>query len=227
LSDSDTRAGLSELQACIGHRFEDISLLVCALTHRSASQIHMERLEFFGDSVLSMAISEYLFRQFPDADEGQLSRWRAYLVCSASLKRVALFWHLHNHVCVGGGERDGKGNIRSVSIVGNSVEATIGAVFIDGGWRAATEVVQAAWSALLRELPSGDMRDSKTRLQEFTQSQGWNLPDYHSTDRGAGMTPRFTVCCFVQGELVGKGVGNRKKEAETAAAEQAWEQLEK
>jgi len=227
LNNPDTTPELSTLQTCIGHQFDNTNLLVRALTHRSASQDHLERLEFLGDAVLSLVISEQLFRQFRDVDEGQLSRWRAYLVCGASLKRIARVWHLQSYVRVGNGERDSGGNIRSESITGNAVEAIIGAAFIDAGWKVAKHVVQEAWAGLLHDLPSGDMRDSKSRLQELTQARGLGLPDYRSIDRGAGSSPRFTVCCLVRGESVGKGAGDRKKEAEIKAAEQAWKQLQK
>jgi len=227
LNDTDVITELSALQACVGHQFDNSNLLVRALTHRSASLDHLERLEFLGDAVLSLVISEQLFRQFRDVDEGQLSRWRAYLVCGSSLKRIARLWHLQKYVRVGNGERDSGGNIRSESITGNAVEATIGAVFIDAGWEAAKHVVQEAWAGLLHDLPSGDMRDSKSRLQELTQAKGWGLPDYQSSDQGIGSSPRFTVCCFVRGESVGSGAGARKKEAEIKAAEQAWKHLRK
>lgn len=226
MNNSDAIPGLSALQDCIGHQFDNTNLLVRALTHRSASQPHLERLEFLGDAVLSLVISEQLFRQFRDADEGQLSRWRAYLVCGSSLKRIARDWHLQSYVRVGNGERDNGGNIRSESIAGNAVEAIIGAAFIDAGWEVAKHVVQEAWAGLSQDLPSGDMRDSKSRLQELTQARGQGLPDYHSIDQGVGKSPRFSVCCFVRGKSVGSGAGNRKKEAEIKAAEQALKHLQ-
>ncbi len=214
-----------ELQKNLGYSFVDSTLLTRALTHPSASPDHLERLEFLGDTVLAMAVSEYLYQQFPEAREGQLSRWRAHLVCADSLKRIAGGWHLHTCLHVGCGERNPDGSVRSESILADAVEAVIGAVFLDSGWAAAKQVVLNTWADLLTDLSSEDMRDAKSMLQEYTQSEAWGLPEYRSTDLGIGNSPRFTACCYIQGKQLGEGSGERKKLAESKAAEQVLQRL--
>jgi len=212
------------LQKRIGYNFSDTALLDRALTHRSVSQTHMERLEFLGDSVLGLVISEYLHHKFPEEDEGNLSRMRASVVRREGLLKVAESWDLFSCLNVGEGERHGRG-VKSVSIAANAVEAIIGAVFSDGGWLVARQVVLQAWEPLLRMMGRGDLRDAKSRLQELTQSEGWGLPTYQVTDLGAGQTPRFQARCRVRDKQMGMGTGARKKNAEINAAEQALERL--
>jgi len=213
---------LKALQNVIGYQFVDCNLLKRALTHRSASTEHMERLEFLGDAVLGLVIAEYLHHEFHQYSEGELSRMRAALVRRESLLKVATLWGLADYLHVGEGERHG-GRLKAPSIAANAVESIIGAVFEDGGWGAARSLVLAEWRQLLEKTDLDDVRDAKSRLQEFTQGRGWGLPEYRVTDHGVGKTPRFTAVCSVNGELLGKGSGNRKKSAELAAAEKAWE----
>lgn len=222
--DKATHPG-ARLEALLGHRFHDGSLLRQALTHTSAELPHMERLEFLGDAVLDMVVAEELYRRFPLEKEGRLTLMRATLVCRAGLLKVARDWGIDPLLIVGQGERDGAGRIRSESICANAVEAVIGALFLDAGWDAARSVVLRAWSEQLRRADQADGRDAKTRLQEYTQSRGWGLPEYAVSDRGVGSTPRFTAVCSVNGRDAGKGSGERKKTAETEAAEQAWNTL--
>jgi len=215
-----------DIEARIGHAFSQPALLERALTHSSASATHMERLEFLGDAVLGLVVSEYLHTTFPDMDEGALSRMRAALVRRESLSVIAGQWQLAPVLCVGDGERDSAGNIKSPSILANAVEAIIGAVFMDGGWEAARAVVRTAWRDLFSHADTADARDAKTRLQEYTQAQGWGLPEYAVTDAGAGVSPRFMAECRVNGRLLGRGSGDRKKEAEMQAAAQACERVQ-
>ncbi len=212
------------LQKRLDYRFSDPRLLERALTHRSVSARHMERLEFLGDAVLGLSVAEYLHDHFSEADEGSLSRMRASLVCREGLLSVADTWQLGAAIEVGEGERDA-GGIKSPSILANAVEAVIGAIFSDGGWEAARRVVLKAWQPMLARAGKADQRDAKTRLQELTQGRGWGLPAYQVTDLGAGHSPRFQALCSVQGRQIGIGRGDRKKAAEAAAAEQAWEKL--
>lgn len=185
----------------------------------------MERLEFLGDAVLGMIIAEALYRRFPLEEEGMLTRMRAALVCRAGLLQVASDWDIDPMLRVGPGERDEKGGIRSNSICANAVEAVIGALFLDAGWTVVRDVVTKAWQAQLAVADSADGRDAKTRLQEFTQARDWGLPEYVVTDFGAEHSPRFSARCLVRGEDMGKGVGERKKSAESEAAKQAWQKL--
>jgi ribonuclease-3 len=211
----------TQLERRLGYSFDDPALLARALTHRSASAEHSERLEFLGDAVLGLVIAEQLHQRFADVDEGALSRMRAALVCRDSLLKVARRWKLAELASVGGGERSADGRLRSPSIVANMVEAVIGAVFTDGGWGPARAVVLAAWDEALAEIADGDGRDAKTRLQEWTQAHGWGLPEYVIRDAGVGISPRFLAECHIQGVLQGRGTGARKKDAEQGAAGEA------
>ncbi|RMH60386.1 MAG: ribonuclease III [Zetaproteobacteria bacterium] len=217
---------LQALEDTIGYRFADRALLRRALTHRSAAVEHMERLEFLGDAVLGMAIASLLYARFPALDEGGLSRMRAHLVRREGLLTVADAWSLDRFLRVGEGERSG-GRVRSRSIVANAVEALLGAVYLDGGWEAVQAVIARAWQPLLAQLDPNQVLDAKTRLQEWTQGKGWGLPEYRVEDRGANASPRFFALCLVRGEVRGRGVGERKKQAEFEAARQAWEALQR
>ncbi|ATX82242.1 RNAse III [Mariprofundus ferrinatatus] len=216
------------LEKRVAYSFSDRSLLERALTHRSASiamQVqHMERLEFLGDAVLGLVISEFLHDTFPEKAEGDLSRMRSALVRRESLLEVAAAWRLIPHLIVGDSEKSKQG-IKSPSIAANAVEAVIGAVFEDGGWESARRVVKAAWKPLIVGIGRVDTRDAKSRLQELTQARGWGLPEYELKDNGVGVTPRFEAVCLVQGKVSGSGSGGRKKLAEIEAAEQAWSSL--
>jgi len=218
-------AETSRLEALLGHSFHDAGLLRQALTHTSTGLPHMERLEFLGDAVLDMVIAEDLYRRFPSEEEGRLTRMRAALVCRDGLLRVAAAWDVDPLLSVGPGERDESGSIRSQSICANAVEAVIGALFLDAGWDAVRDAVIRAWSADLQSADQADGRDAKTRLQEFTQSRDWGLPEYVVSDLGVAHSPRFSALCKVRGEEVGRGAGERKKTAETEAAKQAWKTL--
>jgi len=215
-------SSLQAVQRAIGYQFSDGDLLKRALTHRSASTEHMERLEFLGDAVLGLVIAEYLHHQFHQYSEGELSRMRAALVRKESLLKVATLWGLADHLHVGEGERHG-GKLKAPSIAANAVESIIAAVFEDGGWDAVRGLVLSEWQELLEKTDLENVRDAKSRLQEFTQGQGWGLPEYRVSDHGVGKSPRFTALCSVNGEPCGKGSGDRKKSAELAAAEKAWE----
>ncbi|PJA31746.1 MAG: ribonuclease III [Zetaproteobacteria bacterium CG_4_9_14_3_um_filter_53_7] len=214
----------SGLETKIGYSFSDADLLERALTHRSMTELHMERLEFLGDAVLGLVISEYLHGHYPDKPEGKLSRMRSALVRKETLYEVAMGWKLTQYLHVGESERM-VGGIKSPSIAANAVEAVIGAVFQDGGWDAARRLVLQAWQNMLKDIGQVDTRDAKSRLQEFTQAKAWGLPEYELLDRGVGKSPRFEAKCRVNGELAGSGFGERKKIAEIEAAEQAWQQL--
>jgi len=221
--------GVNRLQACIDYSFSDAQLLHRALTHRSVdlagTGMHMERLEFLGDAVLGLVISQYLHATYADKPEGELSRMRSVVVRKQALLEVASAWWLVDYLRVGEGERLVDGGIKSPSIAANAVEALIGAVFEDGGWDAARHVVRRAWKNMLVDIGDIDTRDAKSRLQEFTQARDWGLPEYELSDLGAGVSPRFEASCRVRSELMGTGAGERKKQAESKAAEQAYRKL--
>jgi len=184
-------------------------------------------MEFLGDAVLSLAVSEAVYGLYPDVDEGSLTRLRARLVCREMLRTVARQWRLARCVTVGKGERRADGSLKSEAMLADAVEAVIGAVFLDGGWPAARAVVRAGWAQYLTGDALPDQRDAKTRLQEETQARGWGLPEYTMTDRGPAAASRFEAVCRVRAKRMGVGTGSRKKTAERRAAEQALMNLDR
>lgn len=212
----------------IDYRFHDAGLLAQALTHRSFGPGHYERLEFLGDSLLSMVIAEQLFHARPHASEGDLSRLRSRLVRDVTLAQLALELNLNDHVRLGGGELKSGGFLRP-SILADMIEAIIGAVYLDGGFDAARRVIVELFAERLADLPDADsLKDPKTRLQELLQGRGHELPEYRViSESGADHARHFEVECRA-GSLVDPvraGAGGRRK-AEQAAARLMIEQLD-
>jgi ribonuclease-3 len=220
-SASDT--GLGRLTKQLGYEFTDKSLLRLALTHRSASASHNERLEFLGDSVLGFVVAEMLYTQQPYSSEGDLSRLRASMVSKPALAAHARSLRLGEHLGLGSGESKSGGRDRD-SILADAIEAIIAAVYLDGGLSAATELVKRL-SAL--ETTNGHKasseKDSKTALQELLQARKSALPVYKVVAiDGAAHEQVFRVECRIEGVAeTFDGVGESKKEAEQAAAERA------
>ena len=220
---------MSTLSDALGYSFNDDMLLIRALTHRSLSADHNERLEFLGDSLLNMIISDLLYRQFPDLDEGELSRIRASLVSGKALAAVAAELGLGEHVKLGSGERSSGGHRRS-STLADCVEAILGAVYLDGGMEACRDCIKRWFSSRLANIdPKASHKDAKTRLQEFLQARKQPLPEYRlCATEGKSHQQAFTVACCVtllNNETIATGSSRRK--AEQAAAEQALARLEK
>ena len=212
----------AEVAEAIGHRFARPEMLRAALTHPSLDPTAgMERLEFLGDAVLGAMVSWLLFRLRPELDEGAMTALKAWLVRRERLLHVAEAWRIPEAVRVGVGERTPDGRLRSPSIAADAAEAVIGAVFMDGGWEAAREVIARVWTPMVQAADPEAVLDPKTRLQELTQAKGWGLPEYRVEDRGAGAGLRFHAECWVQGRKWGEGWGARKKDAERAAAREA------
>ena len=214
--------------AGIPYRFEDGRLLEQALTHRSLGPGHYERLEFLGDSLLSMVIAEALFRQRPHAAEGDLSRLRSRLVRDVTLARMARELGLGDHLRLGAGELKSGGFLRE-SILADVVEAIIGAIYLDGGFEAARRVIRELFAERLADLPDADsLKDPKTRLQELLQGRGHALPTYRViSESGADHAKCFEVECRAEGlvEPVRAEAGSRRK-AEQAAARIMFGRLE-
>ncbi len=213
----------SSLEKTIGYHFKDKALLARALTHASKSTQHLERQEFLGDAVLGLTIADYLFQNYPDSAEGDLSKMRANLVCKPALLSIAGQWELARYLNVGDGERSPSGELKSESIAANAVESVIGAVFQDAGWDYARQVVLQAWAKELKQAKPVNLRDAKSQLQEITQAHALGLPVYEIEDLGLNQTPRFQASCYIQKECLGVAQGNRKKEAELNAAKIAIE----
>ncbi|WP_194755807.1 ribonuclease III [Aliidiomarina indica] len=216
-----------QLERRIGYSFNDIGYLQQALTHRSASNAHYERLEFLGDSILSVVIAEALYHQFPKAAEGDLSRMRATLVCGPMLAKIARQFDLGEFLILGPGEMKSGGHRRE-SILSDTVEAIIGAIFLDSNMETAQEMVRQWFQPRLKDIQPGDnQKDPKTRLQEFLQGRQCALPVYEvERTEGQAHNQKFTVRCSI--ELLDEPVlatGTSRRKAEQAAAAQTIELL--
>ena len=222
---------IKDLEEAIGYRFHNISLLQNALTHSSFanerwhnSLLSNERLEFLGDSILGMLVAEYLYRNFPDRPEGELTRMRADMVCEKTLASVAARIHLGDHLMLGHGEEQGGGRSRD-SILADAVESVIAACFLDGGIEAAQKFIR---TFILVEVPVSQMHntDYKTKLQELVQQKKNQVLSYTLTgESGPDHDKHFTVSVSLNGGMVGQGEGRSKKRAEQEAARAAIRNL--
>lgn len=210
-----------------GHEFTNGQLLEAALTHRSASGPHNERLEFLGDAVLGLVIAEAVYQARPDSDEGDLSRLRASLVRKQTLAEIARELGIGPHIQLGQGELKTGGHRRE-SILADATEALIGAVYLDAGFDASRNMILRLYAGRLQDLPSPDeLKDPKTRLQEWLQGQSRALPEYVILDvTGAAHRQEFTVACRLpdSGEET-TAAGRSRRKAEQAAATSMLEKL--
>lgn len=215
----------ADLQARIGYHFDDPKLLERALRHRSAGAPDNERLEFLGDAILDAIVSDRLYRDHTEATEGALTTARASLVRGQTLASVAKRWQLADALVLGRGER-GSGAVRA-SILAGAVEAVIGAVFLDGGFSRARDVVLALLDADLAAVQPGEpQKDAKTRLQELTQARQLGLPVYTTlATSGPAHSRRFQVSCEVEGWGSGEGEAGSRREAEQRAASALLQRL--
>jgi ribonuclease-3 len=208
------------LAASLGYTFNDAGLLLQALTHRSAPGPNNERLEFLGDAILDFVISDEIYRAFSDASEGDLSRLRASLVKKSSLARLATDFGVGDYLILGAGERKSGGHRRN-SILADTLEAIFGAIYLDSDYAAAAAVIKHVFGDRLVEFPSIDeLRDPKTRLQEWLQARGMELPEYKLLQvTGKSHNQRFEIRCSIQlgGQVtVGNGTSRRKAEQDSA-----------
>ncbi|WP_417615957.1 ribonuclease III [Oceanisphaera sp.] len=218
---------LNILQKKLGYTFKDESMLVRALTHRSAGSRHNERLEFLGDSLLSMVIADALFHRFPKVNEGDMSRMRATLVREKTLAELAREFELGEYLILGPGELK-SGGFRRESILADAVEALIGAVYLDAGIERMQTMLLAWYEERLNGIQPGiEQKDPKTRLQELLQGKRKPLPTYTVVNViGEAHNQKFTVHCQIDGlpePIIGLGTSRRK--AEQSAAEHALEVL--
>ncbi len=217
------KAVATPLEQTIGYRFSDPVLLERALTHISALKGAQgrigsyQRLEFLGDHVLGLAISEMLFAAFPKADEGELSRRLADLVRRETCAEVAGVVDLGASLRLGTSEIRAGGRSR-VAILADVCESLIGAIFLDGGYEAALAFVQRFWAERMRK-PARPLRDPKTVLQEWAQARGLPTPSYHEIERtGPHHDPEFRVAVSLPERAPAEGKGRSKRAAEQAAA---------
>ena len=207
----------------------DSSLFKAALTHRSVGKENNERLEFLGDAVLGLVIAKLLYERFPEYEEGDLSRMRAHLVCKSKLAALAKEANLGDYLHLGSGEKRSGGHCRS-SILADSLEAFIGAVYLLKGFDYAGGFLTALYEKEFDQLPRAhELKDPKTRLQEYLQSKQINVPQYTVIGEwGEGNEKRFKVECSVI-ELSLKTVGEEasKKKAEQISAREMLKEIEK
>ena len=211
-----------ELQQRLEYKFHDLTRLTRALSHRSCGNLNNERLEFLGDAVLGFVVTEFLYLEFPEVREGDLSRMRSYIVRAESLAQVAKQLQLGQDLLLGQGEMKSGGHRRD-SILGDTVEALIGAVYLDSGLNEAKNCILRWFKPLLDAIehvtPS---KDPKTALQEFLQQRGHPVPQYELIETGGEAHSRlFTVSCEIDflGCLFTATASSRRK-AEQMVAEQ-------
>lgn len=215
------------LEAKFSYRFKNAELFQQALTHRSATKRNNERLEFLGDAVLDFVASEVVYHARPLATEGDLSKLRASLVRDESLAALALHMGLGEHLVLGGGEQKTGGHRRE-SILADALEAIFGAIFLDGGFDAAKTAINQVYADRYATLPDvADLRDPKTRLQEWLQARKQALPEYDLVDvSGKDHKQKFVVECRVpENSAVTSGESTTRRKAEQKAARKMIEVL--
>ncbi|PQJ95514.1 ribonuclease III [Chromatium okenii] len=215
------------LALILGYSFQSIELFEQALTHRSAGTLNNERLEFLGDALIGFLIAEVLSEKFPDANEGTLSRMRASLVKRESLAELARKLKLGDYLRLGAGELRTGGHARD-SILADALEAVLGAIYLDGGFTAARQVVLALFADRLNATSATQSgKDPKTQLQEWLQSRRRALPEYVVvTVAGDQHNQSFTVRCQLSDALIySLGTGSSRRRAEQSAAELMLEQI--
>lgn len=216
---------IGRLAERLGHSFSQSEILRQALTHRSYSTQHSERLEFLGDSLVNCAIANELYKKYPSLEEGSLSRLRALLVNQSSLASIASELEIGNCLLLGEGELKSGGNYRP-SILADALEAVVGAVFIDGGFPAVQAVVQRIFKGALDAIdPENSGKDAKTQLQELMQSRRLPLPQYDVVAiHGEAHQQNFEVACIIPTlKIRSHGSGTSRRRAEQEAARQAYE----
>lgn len=214
---------LDQLQRALAYQFKDIALLSQALTHRSKGSTNNERLEFLGDSILGFVAADLLYSQFQQSPEGHLSRFRASLVKKETLAELAREFSLGDYLRLGSGELK-SGGFRRDSILADGMEAIFGAMYLDGGLVEARKLIERCLSSRLEKLSvESDLKDPKTRLQEYLQARRLTLPEYTVTEtHGDAHEQEFEVQCTVEGlKQPVKGEGSSRRKAEQAAAELA------
>ncbi|HEX8756439.1 MAG TPA: ribonuclease III [Steroidobacteraceae bacterium] len=209
------------MRSRLGYEPRDPALFRAALTHRSAPGPNNERLEFLGDAVVNLVVAHHLYGAFPQATEGDLSRLRARVVSGEPLAEVAASLSLGEALQLGSGELK-TGGFRRQSILADALEAIFGALYLDGGLAVAEAVIERLFGPLIAALPAPhELKDAKTRLQEYLQSRGLALPRYKvQRVEGEAHAQTFHVLCEVPGlRLAAEGCGSSRRRAEQEAAE--------
>jgi len=224
---------IKELEKRLGYQFKNKKLLIEALTHRSffhefpeKGGTHNERLEFLGDSVLGMVIVEYLFSSDLHFTESVMAKIKSHLVRESVLSEIADTLLLGTHLRIGKGEEATGGRAKK-SLLADGLEAVLGAVYIDGGYKKVSQLILRLFrEKIARLIEAGEFYEFKTQLQEETQSLFGVLPEYRVvTEEGEEHKKIFTIEVFVKGIRFGTGSGKTKKEAETLAAKEALSKI--
>jgi ribonuclease-3 len=221
---------ITQLEQALGIRFRDPDLRQAALTHRSFAfeqgvQPTNERLEFLGDAVLGLVITDLAYRSFPHLSEGELAKLRASVVNMSVLAEVAVGLGLGEAVLLGKGEQLSGGR-QKASILADAMEAVLGAVYLDHGLDEAAEIIRRLFWPRMEAYARGEGdRDYKTSLQELAAQDFGRIPDYRVVERGPDHQKEFTATVYVGGREFGSGIGRSKKEAEQQAAREAYLRL--
>jgi ribonuclease-3 len=224
---SANEKSIAKLCEKLNYQFKNATLITEAVTHRSKHSLNNERLEFLGDSVLGYVISSELYRRFPDAREGQMTRGRATLVKGETLAELALAMNLGDYLYLGPGELK-SGGYRRKSILADAMEAIIGAIYLDGGLEAARQYILSVYQHKLKDLSLEEVsKDPKTQLQEYLQARRQPLPSYEvSATSGSDHERIFEVSCRVSTlKQPVKGTGSSRRRAEQVAAKNVLELL--
>ncbi|MEO8422385.1 MAG: ribonuclease III [Actinomycetota bacterium] len=219
------------MDRALGVPFHDAALRTAALTHRSyafehGTEITNERLEFLGDSVLGLVVTDMAYASYPDLPEGALAKLRAAIVNMVALADVARSIGLGDIVLLGKGEELSGGRDKS-SILADALEAVFGAIYLDRGPVVSRELIERLFRPLMEEYMSGKgkRRDYKTILQELSSQELRSMPEYRIEERGPDHAKEFTATVYVAGEELGTGTGRSKKEAEQQAAREAQSRI--
>jgi len=227
---ADLDSDLERLEQQLGRTFSDRELLARSLAHRSFCAENLdvesnERLEFLGDAVLGLVVTDFIFAEYPTLPEGELAKMRAAVVNAGVLAELAAEIGLGDFILLGKGEGQSGGREKP-SILADTMEAVIAAVYLDGGWDAAYELIMRILGERIAEASAGPGgQDYKTRLQELAARVYDHMPRYEIRDEGPDHAKRFFATVMLKGEPQGSGEGRSKKQAEQAAARKAWEHL--
>ena len=216
------------LEDKLNYHFKDETLLKLSLTHRSACQKNNERLEFLGDAVLGSIIAEYIFNKKNESNEGDLTRYRAYLVKESTLCEIAREIELSNYLILGSGENK-SGTRYRCSVLSDTLEALIGAIYLDSDFEVTKEVVVCLYQKYISDIPSMDeLKDPKTKLQEIMQKEGVSLPEYTLIEtHGEDHQQTFHVSCRLDKKnQITHGKGKSIRQAEQEAALMMLQQYE-
>ena len=230
MSSIPVEASLESLDRALGVSFDDAALRTAALTHRSyafehGTEITNERLEFLGDSVLGLVVTDMAYASYPDLPEGALAKLRAAIVNMVALADVARSLGLGDMVLLGKGEELSGGRDKS-SILADALEAVFGAIYLDRGLDVARELIERLFRPRMEAYARGEGdRDYKTILQELASQELRSMPEYRLEERGPDHAKEFTATVFVAGEALGTGMGRSKKEAEQQAAREAHSRI--